>query len=457
MIITRSFLACTIIIFNFIVPPNYAVVASNRNPDIVPKRTNSKRLPKRKNQTLKKKCKGKGKERRASRNMNANDEYDEYVKIEGLTAGIVGKVSKGTKSPTSKGTKSPSSKGTKSPSSKGTKSPTSKGKKSDIECEGYIYPSASPSISIMPSASPSYSPSGSPTISAQPSSEPTTAPSTLPTFSPSAEPSSKPTGAPSGIPSLSPIAQPSMSPSISHMPSVSMEPTISAIPTPSPSFAFSPWCDSLSNDNSAPPPQTTYQIEGTYVYEILYQNSGNITTILQNLDKRILQELINDHVWCGNNTQTRRSRSLSLAFLKPGHVVGLEVRTNRQSRSEQRSRSLLIDGISLDGADTINTNSCSELTSSTSATTCEVYDGSYTLYLRESSELNTGEAKDNVLETIRTGMNSGSLAEGDDDIEELHYHGETIDNGSSTNFGDVFTGFTFKVPDFFSVVISFFI
>ena len=41
-----------------------------------------------------------------------------------------------------------------------------------------------------------------------------------------------------------------------------------------------------------------------------------------------------------------------------------------------------------------------------------------------------------MLETIRTEMNSGSPAEGNDDIEGLHYHGETMLNDSSKNFGD---------------------
>ena len=265
------------------------------------------------------------------------------------------------------------------------------------DCEDYFYPSASPSTSMIPSAYPSDSPSDHPTISVQPSTKPVVAPSDTPYSSPSIKPSPAPTGVPSEKPPSAPEASPSVSLSISHIPSTSMEPSISPIPTPSPSSTFSPWCNSLNNGDIAPPPQTSYQIERTHVYKMLYQNSANITEVLQNLDQRILQDLINDHVWCGNN---RRSWSLSLALLKPGHIVGLEIRTNRLSRAEQHSRSLLIDGISLGGKDSLNSISCTNLTSSTSATTCEVYDGSYTLYLRNSSELSTGEAIENVLETI---------------------------------------------------------
>lgn len=213
---------------------------------------------------------------------------------------------------------------------------------------------------------------------------------------------------------------PSASPSISQKPSVSLEPTITSSPTTQPSLAFSPWCQDIENGDLTNVPQTSNVVTGNYIYEMVYKNSANLVDVLEALDKSVLEDLIADHVWCG---ETRNRRSLALASVKPGHVLG--IKTTSVKRSERR---LVMDGVSLDGTDTANSNTCAALKSGPGAT-CGVFDGSFTIYLRDNSDLSHQEAKDNVLRTIRDGMDTakgGTLVSRNEDIDKLYYHGDTF-------------------------------
>lgn len=262
-------------------------------------------------------------------------------------------------------------------------------------------------------------PSSVPSLSPSPSAAPSKAPSTSPSKSPTSEPSKRPTRAPSQQPSSKPSSVPSSKPTISHQPSISHQPTISIMPSSKPSYSFSPWCNDLASNDLSNVPVTTNQVEGTYVYEMVYQMGANLTEVLEDLDESILRLLIQNHVWCGDNGSNRR---LSINSLDHEHVMGIKIQMSKLQRGERRS--LLIDGLSMDGIDEETQHECKELTSSQN-TNCDVFDGTYTLYLREDSILNHEEAKSMVLSTIRTGMNDGGLANGVQNIDTLHYSGAT--------------------------------
>ncbi len=291
----------------------------------------------------------------------------------------------------SKGTKTPTrTKGTKTPTrTKGTKAPH---KHKHDDCNDGS-PSAAPSISFQPSPSPSTSPSVEPTKSVMPS--------------------VMPSNLPSGIPSKTPSQYPSASPTISNQPSISAKPSAAK--------PLSPWCSNTDGE----PPQTDIVISGYYYYSMVYNtDSRTLTQILEGLDDTILDDLIKYHIWCGQDEfKDKGSRSLNLAHDVPGHIVGLKIRNS----IVEESRSLLIDGISLNGADTPQPQS--QCASSSNSGSCQTFKGDYTLYLREGSEWEHNKAKDTVLETIRDGMNpeNGTLVSRNDGVEELRYIGETLD------------------------------
>ena len=166
------------------------------------------------------------------------------------------------------------------------------------------------------------------------------------------------------------------------------------------------------------------------------KNSANITEVLKNLDDSILASLIKDHVWCGKQTST--SRSLSLGVAEKDAIVAIRGRASNQGEW----RSLLIDGVSLGGVDTANSNNCAELSPSSTESSCDVFDGTYTLYVRETSLMSNSEADLKVLNTIKDGMNgtSGTLKDSDSNIESLYYHGETFSDGTTLQSPDVFSG-----------------
>ncbi len=262
-------------------------------------------------------------------------------------------------------------------------------------------------------------PSSVPSLSPSPSAAPSKSPSTSPSQSPTSEPSKTPTRAPTQHPSSKPSSIPSSKPTISHQPSISHQPTISIMPSSKPSYSFSPWCNDLAINDLSNVPVTSNIVEGTYAYEMKYQKSANLTEVLEDLDDSVLRLLVENHVWCGDNGSNRR---LSESSLGHKHVMGIKLQTSRYQRGERRS--LLIDGLSMDTIDIENQHKCKELTSS-QETNCDVFDGTYTLYLRENSDLNHQQAMDMVLGTIRTGMDDGKLAKSVQNCNALHYSGAT--------------------------------
>jgi hypothetical protein len=334
-----------------------------------------------------------------------------YRVVSGFVPVVAAKAKDKAKSPSGiKKTKSPSAlKKTKSPSAlKKTKSPSH-----IIDCEEVELPSYAPSISLSPSVVPSSKPSFKPTTSSAPS--------------------SFPTQQPSDNPSMVPSTYPSLSPTISHQPSTTQQPSASTIPSTMPSEAYSPWCNSIDIGVTDEVPTTAYVVEGTYAYEMEYENTMNLSEILEEVDNAILQDLIKDHIWCGNKNQAERSRSLGLATLKPGHVIGVKTKTNIRNNR----RSLLIDGISLDETDVVASSQCRKI-SPGEPSSCQIFDGSYTLYLREHHTLSERQAKDDVLRTIKSGMDTNeenNIAHRVKGVEDFYYLGEEYDENDSSIVG----------------------
>ena len=293
----------------------------------------------------------------------------------------------GTKTPSSKGTKAPhllktklpTSKGTKAPHVHKTKLPTSKGTKS-------------PSIhKRIPKGCDDGSPSAAPSFS----------PSFSPTDRPSNEPSSKP--------------------SISSMPTTSPLPTISLEPSGSPTRASSRWCSANIDDGEMV--RVGNEVNGTYIYEMVYNNDGILNEMLDNLDKQIQLLVLNQLVLCHEN----RSRQLETNDQMP--IVPEAI---AQPSVNQNMRSLLIDSIDTLDADTplSSRNECTNVAAASRGQTCQIFKGEYTLYVRE--PMNPSEARTLTLNLLKDNMNDNdnTLAGQVDGIEELHYLGD-----DQSNFG----------------------
>ena len=295
-----------------------------------------------------------------------------------------GPPSKGTtKSPTSKGTKAPHVHKTKVPTSKGTKAPgihkkTLKGDKCD---------DGSPSAA--PSSRPSYSPTKS------------------------RHPSLHPTGVPSEHPSDHPTNKPSDKPSTSHKPSISLQPSISSKPSSPPTRASSRWCGASIDDGEMV--RIGNEVNGTYVYEMVYDNDRNLNEMLKNLDKQIQKLVLDSLVLCHKNSSRKLERNVQMPIV-PEAISQPSVNLNM--------RSLLIDSIDTLGVDAPLSarNSCTNLAGS-NGQTCQLFQGEYTLYVRE--PMNPGQAIMITLNLLKDNMNvnDDTLAGQVDGIEELHYIG----------------------------------
>mmetsp|Transcript_10835 Transcript_10835/g.20269 ORF Transcript_10835/g.20269 Transcript_10835/m.20269 type:complete len:597 (+) Transcript_10835:504-2294(+) len=219
-------------------------------------------------------------------------------------------------------------------------------------------------------------------------------PSVQPSVSPS--PSQIPSDTPTNVPSISPSMAPSYKPSVSQAPSVSMAPSKSAIPSQTPSRAFSAGCDpDLVDTNDLD------EITGDgslYEYQMVFSESANESEMVAKFDKFLDAQLRDMLFWCGDKNVDTRKKS------------------RRRSLVENEIENIVIDDISMNGKDIEQTNKkCSTSTLVASNQKCKVFQGDYTLYVKDDRGVTNTHLWSNVNSMIRVIMSNVQ----EDDIPDV--------------------------------------
>lgn len=225
-------------------------------------------------------------------------------------------------------------------------------------------------------------------------------PSYQPSVSPS--PSQVPSISPTALPSVAPSMNPSQGPTLSHAPSVSMMPSQSAVPSQTPTMTFSPGCDIPLNevyneagftDVIAPGPTSLPNVQGgIYEYQLVYQVNADANEILMDLDEVLNEKLRDLLIWCGKKSGRRLLASSD----------------NIRELMEQQNDEFIIDSISMNGVDTEATNrKCSAKTTVPQGHTCKVFQGDYTLYVRNDRTFSNEAIWTHVNNIIMELMNNG--------------------------------------------------
>lgn len=256
---------------------------------------------------------------------------------------------------------------------------------------------------------------------------------------------------PSAMPSLSSV--PSFHPT--HRPSTS--PSRSMSPSLSPSVSFQPSqisvaaCNAILQGEVYTGSKDTHRIlKGQYYYEMVTDDGADIQSILSLLDDILRQRVGPLLVQCGDFSQTPTDiEGVDLSST----VMAMSLNNNRNLlESEKRfwgiedseERNLQLDGVDLGQNDSLVKGNCVSGLPVGNGESCNVYGGTYVLYIRESGEsMADDEAKTNILSAIKKEMSGADelgLVTLIDGLEAINFLGDEFSSSTSTTIGKLTDG-----------------
>lgn len=259
------------------------------------------------------------------------------------------------------------------------------------------------------------------------------------------EPSAMPSV--SSVPSFHPTQRPSPSPSLSVSPSSS--PSVSFKPTQISKAACTAILQGLVYTGTT---DTHRIVKGQYYYEMVTDDGADIPSILASLDDILRQRVGPLLVQCGEYDSASTdvegvdlSSTVTATAKSPYNARNLlESEKRFWGLEDNEERNLQLDGVDLGENDNLEKGECNSGVPVTNGESCNVYGGTYVLYIRDSgTSMADDEAKTNILSAIKkemTGGNEGSLVTLIDGLEALNFLGDEYSSLTSTTIGKLTDG-----------------